>query len=97
MSGFYHNGERKFRPGVYKRIVNSGDTSTFSAVPPYTPIQPSEPEPEPELAYLAVTPEGVLYAVGQALSLSADGGTVVIDRKIDTAIYGETLVVTNHR
>lgn len=92
MSGFYYDGERKIRPGVYKRIVNSGDIPT-GPVPPFTPIQPSEPE----LAYLAVTPEGVLYAVGQALSLSADGGTVVIDRKIDTAIYGETLVVTNHR
>lgn len=95
MSVFYNNGERKLRPGVYKRIVNSGDTSYLNVIPPFTPIQPSEPEPE--RAYLAVTPEGVLYAVGQALSLTADGDTVVIDRKIDTAIYGETLVVTNHR
>ena len=95
MSGFYYDGERKIRPGVYKRIVSTGDTSRLDVIPPYTPIQPSEPEPE--LAYLAVTPEGTLYDVGRVLFLSADGETVVIDPKIDTAIYGETLVVTNHR
>lgn len=88
---FFKPGERKYRPGVYIRIVNSGDYRT-STTPTYTPPQPSEPEPEK--MRIAVTPEGMMYAVGRAFSLSS-AGAVVIEKEVDATVYGEKLAIKN--
>ena len=101
MSGFYNNGERKLRPGVYMRIVNSGDTSLLSVIPPYTPIRPSEPDPDvnPDNA-IFVTSEGVMYARGPVLSVTVgdDGENILVfemNTGVETTVNGTTLEIQN--
>lgn len=100
MSGFYYDGERKNRPGVYKRFVNRGDTSPLSVIPPYTPIQPSEPKPEQPANAVLVSPDGVMYARGQVFSVAvgSDGENILVFEKntgVTTIVTGDTLEIQN--
>lgn len=92
----YKDGERKNRPGVYMRFTDIGDPSKVRE-PTYKPEYPPEPEPEQELTFLGVTQEGMMYSIGQALTLSDAGDTVAISQKIDATVYGTTMVIENQR
>lgn len=92
----YKEGERKNRPGVYMRFTDIGDPSKVRQTT-YVPEPSPEPEPDTELMFLGVTPEGVMYSIGQALTLSAAEGSVAINQKIDATVYGTTMVIENQR
>ena len=93
MAGFYKQGERKLRPGVYTRIVNIGDVGMVA-----TPSQPPAPDgDDEERIMLLVNEEGVLYPVGPALSLGDDGTMAIVSDAVNAIVYGETLVVNNAR
>lgn len=101
MAGFYREGERKNRPGVYIKIVNIGDFG-IAATPYQPPYQPPTPAPAPddseeERVMLLVNAEGVLYPVGPALSLGGGGVTAIVADAVNATVYGETIVVNNAR
>ena len=89
MAGFYRDGERRNRPGVYIKIVNIGIAANM-----YNPPAPDTGDEE-ERVMLLVSEEGVLYPVGPALSLGGDGTTAIVSDAVNATVYGETLVVNN--
>ena len=96
MAGFFNIGERKRRPGVYARIANIGKNV---GVLPFAPVEVPDPSPggeETVSVKILVSPEGVMYAVGPALSIGSSG-TVVIADAVNATADGATLVIKNSR
>lgn len=95
----YKKGERKQRPGIYMRIVNSGAGFIDLRYPTGGGEQPVEPE-LPAANAVLVSPECVLYEKGNAISVEngSDGeNTVVFERStgVSNTVSGETLEIKN--
>ena len=66
MAGFFYDGERKPRPGVYLRIMNRGADSTAPAYPQVTPTLP----PAPSKTMLLKDSSGVLLKTSDGYYLA---------------------------
>lgn len=82
MAGFYTDGERMRRPGVYLRIVNRGADAALAAAA--APVAPAPPELTDELT--------VAYAAGVVTLMLPLGCTVTHDGNGTVTLSGLTSV-----
>lgn len=86
MAGFYSEGERKRRPGVYMRIVNRGAAAAKAAAAP-APVAPEPPELTDALT--------VEYRSGVVTLMLPLGSTVAYDGNGTVTLSGLTSVAYN--
>lgn len=89
MAGFYSDGERKRRPGVYLRIVNRGAASSAPTYPQVTPTP--TPPPTPPIETDGIT---VAYDSSGLVTLTIPGCTVTHDGNGTVTLSGLTVPVT---
>ena len=85
MAGFFNEGERKYRPGVYLRIVNSGNDAAKAAIHQVTPT----PTPPDETDGITVA-----YDSSGLVTLAIPGCTVTHDGNGTVTLSGLTVPVT---
>lgn len=90
MAGFYNEGERKKRPGVYLRIVNRGAASSVPAYPPVIPTPTPPPTPPSEDTDVIT----VAYDANGIVTLAIPGCTVTYDGNSTVTLSGLTVPVT---
>ena len=89
MAGFFYDGERKQRPGVYLRIMNRGAESTAPAYQLVTPTPPPTP-PSEDTDGITVAYDGISH-----VTLSIPGCTVTHDGNGTVTLSGITVLVTD--
>ena len=89
MAGFYTDGERKYRPGVYLRIVNSGADAAKAAIHQVTPTPTPPPTPPDETDGITVA-----YDSSGLVTLAIPGCTVTHDGNGTVTLSGLTVPVT---
>lgn len=93
---FFSIGDRKKRPGVYVRITNIGkDAGMTIFAQGHVPGTGDGAGGGSVNMKILVSPEGVMYAEGPALSLGSGGDTVVIADAVNATVDGEMLVIKN--
>lgn len=84
MAGLFNAGERKYRPGVYLRIVNRGADAAQAEI--HAPVAPAPPELTDEML--------VSYSAGVVTLTLPEGSTVSYDGAGTVTISGLTESVT---
>lgn len=93
---FFYNRESKKRPGIFISIVNRNDQKPILSQKVPNP----QPEPEPQGNAVLISPEGIMYANGQVLTVErgSDGGYILAFEDgtgITATVRGGTLEILN--
>lgn len=94
MAGFYNDRERKYRPGIYMRIVNRGtEAARAAAAVPVEPDQPDHPELTDELI-VAYSAGIVTLTLPKGSTVSYDGAGTVTLAGLESVAYDDEGNVT---